>query len=226
MKHLRIKFVGKLDNLPLLHFKRLGSKASANFQVIEVAIFHSEDGVSHIHALKLRIEQRAKCAVIRLSIMNPRDCTDSSFPVADTPIRNYKETTECPQRTRLENKFWKQLWPGRMERIDCLLLLEQPTFKSWRVVIQIRSIRRGLSWWGQLLRMGSFIGRSLRLQWLPKAWPNGVPSDYTVQINSVEADWDDESERVEVRVELFLSSNRADVNINQLRYWVTILAQI
>ena len=50
--------------------------------------------------------------------------------------------------------------------------------------------------------------------------------DYTVQINSVEADWDDESERVEVRVELFLSSNRADVNINQLRYWVTILAQI
>ena len=54
----------------------------------------------------------------------------------------------------------------------------------------------------------------------------GVPSDYTVQINSVEADWDDESERVEVRVELFLSSSRATVNVNQLRYWVTILAQI
>ena len=54
----------------------------------------------------------------------------------------------------------------------------------------------------------------------------GVPSDYTVQIKSVEADWDDESERVEVRVELFLSSNRADVSINQLRYWVAILAQI
>ena len=54
----------------------------------------------------------------------------------------------------------------------------------------------------------------------------GVPSDYTVQINSVEADWDGESERVEVRVELFLSSSRATVNVNQLRYWVTILAQI
>ena len=54
----------------------------------------------------------------------------------------------------------------------------------------------------------------------------GVPSDYMVQIKSVEADWDDESERVEVRVELFLSSNRAEVNINQLRYWVAILAQI
>ena len=54
----------------------------------------------------------------------------------------------------------------------------------------------------------------------------GVPSEYMVQIKSVEADWDDESERVEVRVELFLSSNRADVNIDQLRYWVAILAQI
>jgi hypothetical protein len=54
----------------------------------------------------------------------------------------------------------------------------------------------------------------------------GVPSDYMVQIKSVEADWDDESERVEVRVELFLSSNRAEININQLRYWVAILAQI
>jgi len=54
----------------------------------------------------------------------------------------------------------------------------------------------------------------------------GVPSEYMVQIKSVEADWDDESERVEVRVELFLSSNRAYINISQLRYWVTILAQI
>jgi hypothetical protein len=54
----------------------------------------------------------------------------------------------------------------------------------------------------------------------------GVPSDYIVQINSVEANWDDESERVEVRVELFISSNRASVNITQLRYWVAILAKI
>jgi hypothetical protein len=54
----------------------------------------------------------------------------------------------------------------------------------------------------------------------------GVPSEYMVEINSVEANWDDESERVEVRVELSLSSSRANVTINQLRYWVTILARI
>ena len=101
MKHLRIKFVGKLDNLPLLHIKRLGSKASANFQVIEVVLFHPEDGVSHIHALKLRIEQRAKCVVIRSTIMNPRDCVDSSFPVAHTPIK----TTRRRRNARNEHDW-------------------------------------------------------------------------------------------------------------------------
>jgi hypothetical protein len=54
----------------------------------------------------------------------------------------------------------------------------------------------------------------------------GAPSSFTVHVVSVEADWDDESERVEVRVELFLDSNAASVNIHQLRYWVTILAQV
>jgi len=54
----------------------------------------------------------------------------------------------------------------------------------------------------------------------------GVPSDYTIQINSVEANWDDESERVELRVELFISSERAIVNVTQLRYWVAVLAQM
>jgi hypothetical protein len=50
--------------------------------------------------------------------------------------------------------------------------------------------------------------------------------NFQVQINSVEADWDDESGRVEVRVEVALASNAGlSVNINQLRYWVTILAQ-
>jgi hypothetical protein len=34
------------------------------------------------------------------------------------------------------------------------------------------------------------------------------------------------AERVEVRVEVLLSSSLTTVNINQLRYWVTILAQI
>ena len=54
----------------------------------------------------------------------------------------------------------------------------------------------------------------------------GAPAGFTVHIVSVEADWDDESERVEMRVELFVGSDAASVNINQLRYWVTILAQI
>ena len=54
----------------------------------------------------------------------------------------------------------------------------------------------------------------------------GAPAGFTVQIVSIEADWDDESERVEVRVEVLLSSSLTSVNINQLRYWVTILAQI
>jgi hypothetical protein len=54
----------------------------------------------------------------------------------------------------------------------------------------------------------------------------GAPAGFTVHVVSVEADWDDESERAEARVELFVGSDAASVKINQLRYWVTILAQI
>ena len=54
-----------------------------------------------------------------------------------------------------------------------------------------------------------------------------APFSFQVAINSVEADGDDESGRVEVRVEVFLTANAATrMDINQLRYWVTILAQI
>lgn len=55
-----------------------------------------------------------------------------------------------------------------------------------------------------------------------------VPGNFQVQVNSVEADWDDESGRVEVRVEVNLSAGGPGVSFstNQLRYWVTILAQI
>ena len=54
-----------------------------------------------------------------------------------------------------------------------------------------------------------------------------APASFQVTINSVEADWDDESGRVEVRVEVFLTASAsANASINQLRYWVTILAQI
>jgi hypothetical protein len=54
-----------------------------------------------------------------------------------------------------------------------------------------------------------------------------APMSVQVSINSVEADWDDESGRVEVRVEVFLTASAsANANISQLRYWVTILAQL
>lgn len=54
-----------------------------------------------------------------------------------------------------------------------------------------------------------------------------APGRFAVRINSVEADWDDESGRVEVRVELFVNALAATtVNIHQLRYWVGILAQM
>src|SRR6266851_4814731 len=48
----------------------------------------------------------------------------------------------------------------------------------------------------------------------------GAPAGFTVHVVSVEAEW------VEVRVEVLLSSDMIGVNINQLRYWVTILAKI
>jgi hypothetical protein len=54
-----------------------------------------------------------------------------------------------------------------------------------------------------------------------------APGIFAFQINSVEADWDDESGRVEVRVEVFLTASAsAPTSIGQLRYWVTILAQM
>ena len=52
--------------------------------------------------------------------------------------------------------------------------------------------------------------------------------NFVLAVSSVEADWDDESGRVEVRVEVYLSSSTGgpQLSVNQLRYWVTILAQI
>jgi hypothetical protein len=54
-----------------------------------------------------------------------------------------------------------------------------------------------------------------------------VPTNYQVTINSVEADWDDESGRVEVRVEIALNAGAgiSQFGLNQLRYYVTVLAQ-
>jgi hypothetical protein len=55
-----------------------------------------------------------------------------------------------------------------------------------------------------------------------------APGSFQVAINSVEADWDDESGRVEVRVEVLLNATGGvtGLRVTHLRYWVTILAQI
>jgi hypothetical protein len=52
------------------------------------------------------------------------------------------------------------------------------------------------------------------------------PRKFTVNIHSVEADWDDENQRVKVRVEIGVLSDGATVEITQIRYWVAILAQM
>jgi hypothetical protein len=52
------------------------------------------------------------------------------------------------------------------------------------------------------------------------------PREFTVNIHSVEADWDDENQRVKVRAEIGVMSDGATVEITQIRYWVAILAQM
>jgi hypothetical protein len=52
------------------------------------------------------------------------------------------------------------------------------------------------------------------------------PREFTVNIHSIEADWDDEAQRVNVRVEIGILSNGTTVEITQVRYWVAILAQM
>jgi hypothetical protein len=54
-----------------------------------------------------------------------------------------------------------------------------------------------------------------------------APGNFQIEIPSVEADWDDESGRVEMRVEVALSAGPGvTMSISHLRYWVTILAQM
>jgi hypothetical protein len=52
------------------------------------------------------------------------------------------------------------------------------------------------------------------------------PREFTVNVHSVEADWDDENQKVKVRVEIGVMSDGATVEITQIRYWVAILAQM
>jgi hypothetical protein len=53
-----------------------------------------------------------------------------------------------------------------------------------------------------------------------------TPREFTVNVHSVEADWDDEDQRVEVRAEIGIIANGTTVEITQIRYWVAILAQL
>jgi hypothetical protein len=53
-----------------------------------------------------------------------------------------------------------------------------------------------------------------------------TPREFTINVDSIEADWDDEAQRVNVRVEIGVHSNGATVEITQVRYWVAILAQM
>jgi len=53
-----------------------------------------------------------------------------------------------------------------------------------------------------------------------------APREFTVNIHSVEADWDDENQRVKVRVEIGVIANGTTVTVTQIRYSVAILAQM
>src|SRR5206468_9554996 len=51
MKHLWIKLVGKLDELPLRHSQRLRFKAVAYLQIVEITRFHDENAGAHSCAI-------------------------------------------------------------------------------------------------------------------------------------------------------------------------------
>ena len=48
MKHLRIKLVGKLNELLLRHGQRLGFEPVTHFQIIEVAFVHNGESQSRL----------------------------------------------------------------------------------------------------------------------------------------------------------------------------------
>lgn len=57
---------------------------------------------------------------------------------------------------------------------------------------------------------------------------NAVPMNVLLKVVSVEADWDDESQRTEVRVELtaHAGGSQSYLYTSELRYWATILAEV
>ena len=152
---------------------------------------------------------------------------DSSFLVADTSLQFFKDATIMPATNTIGEQVLEAVvtGPDGANRLfTCtgianvqmsLTRTQEETTETWTFLV------------GPTLPRPQFhraIGTaSVSLQTVDI---QGAPAGFTVHIVSVEADWDDESERVEVRVEVLLSSDMIGVNINQLRYWVTILAQI
>ena len=54
-----------------------------------------------------------------------------------------------------------------------------------------------------------------------------APASFEIVINSVDADWDDETGRVEVRVEVYSTASASmTASVTQMSYWVAILAQM
>ena len=159
--------------------------------------------------------------------MNRRERIDSSFRVADTSIEFFKNAAIMPVTNTIEEQVLEAVvtGPDGANRLfTCtgianvqmsLTRTQEETTETWTFLV------------GPTLPRPQFyraIGTaSVSLQTVDI---QGAPAGFTVHVVSVEADWDDESERVEVRVEVLLSSDMIGVNINQLRYWVTILAQI
>jgi len=159
--------------------------------------------------------------------MNRRACIDSSFPVADTSIQFFKDASIMPVTSTIGEQVLEAVvtGPDGANRLfTCtgianvqmsLTRTQEQTTETWTFLV------------GPTLPRPQFyraIGTaSVSLQTVDI---QGAPAGFTVHVVSVEADWDDESERVEVRVEVLLSSDMIGVNINQLRYWVTILAKI
>ena len=54
----------------------------------------------------------------------------------------------------------------------------------------------------------------------------GSPSSYSYGVQNVEADWDDESGQVEVRFDLFATSQNLYVTVSKVSYQVSILAAL
>ena len=159
--------------------------------------------------------------------MNRRRCIDSSFLVADTSVEFFKEARIMPATNTIGEQVLEAFvtGPDGANRLfTCtgianvqmsLTRTQEQTTETWTFLV------------GPSLPRPQFyraIGTaSVSLQTVDI---QGAPAGFTVHVVSVEADWDDESERVEVRVEVLLRSDMIGVNINQLRYWVTILAAV